>query len=225
MKKSKAEIAFSRRKKAKKSRLTVRRGITLISILAIVILIINIFTASYSWFLPTVRKSTGISYQTDINFRSENCKMSFFYGTRINGEMTYYPIGDSAIAAQSIDGDENNDLVIAAGKACTVYSGRKAYFMAEITNDSTDYPTIVSLFMSTFPASLSTGKVNFGVSYPSNTYRSFSTAQTDMHIIRNAYLNKNDGNNDDCSLSVEWFVEAVGQDITFDLDDIYLMYN
>ena len=198
----------SRRKKGKKAGKSADRGAKLIALLAILILTVTVVTASYSWFKPSEVESTGITYKSDVSFRSENCSISHYSGSKdVNGVITYTSLG-----------------TLTAGNAViSVTAGTTAYFKTEITNNDATYPTVISLFMEEFPNSAVSA--SFGVAAPSNSFRTVSSVQTDFYIIRNAFINKNDRNNEDASLSVEWFVKAGVSDVTFDLRKIYLMYN
>ncbi len=52
--------------KDKKQNRTTRRGVVLISVLAIVILIVNIVTASFSWFRPQSVAGAGMEYKLSL---------------------------------------------------------------------------------------------------------------------------------------------------------------
>ena len=198
----------------KKKKITTRKGVMLVSLLAILIVVVSIITASYSWFLPTSTKSTGISYNSSAGFRSESCTVKHYAGTKnaTTGVISYSKT-EIATNTQSIT------------------RGTKAYYRTEITNTSSDYTTVFSLFFSNFPNQTDPtinafGNVSLGISYPSNTFRTLSEVQTDYPLLRNVYLNANDGTNEDASISVEWFVVADdSSDFSFDINNIYLVYS
>lgn len=193
-----------------KSLLNSRKGTMLFSLLAILLIVVNIIVTSYSWFTPTSQKGVGIKYSTDIEFRSENCSIKQYSGTYNNGVIEYTELTTSELSK-------------------TLKAGTH-YFKTEITNNDANYPTIVSLFFNQFPTAwkddTAFSDLGFGVQEPSNNYRKYNSTQTDFYIIRNAYLEKNDGHNKGRSLSVRWFVK-VPQDkqITLNLKDMYLTFN
>ena len=185
------------------------KGIVLISLLAVVIVVVSIITSSYSWFSPKTVKATGIDYSASVGFRSENCELTHFVGAKNTtdhpGEITYTE---------------------AVNSSQTISANTTGYFKTNVKNNSQSYPTVVSLYISKLPADGSAGTaLGFGVSYPSNSYREYTSQQSDFYIIRNAYIEKNDGTNSDAELVVEWFVKAGNTAVTIDLDNIYLLYN
>ena len=70
---SKNSTPKSKKKKAMKKAIMNRRGIFLILLLAVLILVLNIITASFSWFQPLTGTHNGMQYQETTGVRSENC--------------------------------------------------------------------------------------------------------------------------------------------------------
>ena len=58
----------------KKQNRATRRGVILISVLAVVILIVNIVTASFSWFAPNSVNGAGMEYKKTTYNRSESIR-------------------------------------------------------------------------------------------------------------------------------------------------------
>lgn len=181
-------------------------GIVLISFLAVLIFGVNLITASFSWFEPTPVSGDVIKIEeASVPLRLEKCKISdVFVGTQQkDGSISY----TETSGAQSI-----------AGKT-------RAFFKTVITNESEDYATNVSLFIAAFPET--NANVSIAVTYPSNTYRTYSEKQTDLSIIRNATIsNRVQGNAASGKLEVEWFVDNKSDsNISVDLSKLYVMYN
>lgn len=182
-----------------------RLGLMLIALLAVMILVVSIITASYSWFLPKTQKGTGITYQTDVHFRGEDCTVTQFQGTKAStGEISYAKI--------------DNPTTVSVTK------GTVGYFMTTVTNNDTKYPTVVSVYMSQFPEAARS--IGFGIAAPSNSFREFSSVQNDFYFVRNAFITPND-NSEAATLSVEWFVDATKatNNVTIDLRKMYIMFN
>lgn len=224
--------AENRRKvKAKKHIHATRRGIILISVLAVLILIINIITASFSWFTPQVWKNpqdssvlgaSGMEYKKDTYNRSEKCNFSTSSGTK----QTVYESG------KYIDQINYGEAISYATVAA---DGGKAYFRTSVINYDASHPSDVSLYF----ASLGETGSNLivAVTYPSNTVRTVSGENNDFCLVRNAYVKRHDTNDVDGPglLQIDWFVtNNSGSDIILNLDpesnggqyaNMYLMYN
>ena len=184
--------------------LKTKKGVVLISLLAAMILVVSIVTASYSWFTPQIQTGKSINYTAENVIRSENCSFTTYLGTKnTSGEnigKINYDTEHTVTGVQKVD-----------------ITG-VIYFKTKIENAS-DYPTDVSLYISSMPASI------VAVAYPSNSVRTVSSAQSDYYIVRNAYVSvldhsiKNSG-----ELTVEWFLKA-SQGTEVDLSGLYLTYN
>ena len=191
-----------------------RKGTLLLSLMVIMLIVVNLIVSSYSWFTPASQKGTGVKYNTPIEFRSEKCSMKQYTGTENAGVIEYSEI-------TTID-QENYQFTLSGGDSD---EGSTYYFKTEITNDDPNYPTIVSLFFSSIAAP-SGGTVGFGVAEPSNSYRTYNSALTDYYVIRNAYIEKNDGHNIESSISVKWFVKVPkNASAVIDLRNMYVTYN
>ncbi|MBE6824038.1 MAG: hypothetical protein E7513_01695 [Ruminococcaceae bacterium] len=182
-------------------------------LMAVLIVAIGMTTVSFSWFEPNKKEGIGLEFLETTTLRDENCSISTYSGTYNNtpGTTGYGLVqyGASAISNTNV----------------TVSEGKTAYFKTVITNSSKDYDTVVSLYLPSFSAS-STNIASIGVAYPTNSYRTFSSAQTDIHIIRNAQVIKHiETDANPGQLSVEWFVKCDKGSITFNPSSVYLMYS
>ncbi len=182
-------------------------------LLAVLIVIIGMTTVSFSWFEPDVKEGIGLEFKDDTKLRAQNCTVATYEGTKGNKIVTY---GVSSVANETIK-------VSATTSGDTTTPGYK-YFKTVITNSSADYDTVVSLFLPSFTPS--DGNASIGVAFPTNSFRTFSETQTEVHIIRNAYVPKlieTDANPG--QLVVEWFVRCDAGSVTFNPSQVYLMYS
>lgn len=208
----------------KKQKRATRHGVILISVLAVLILVVNIITASFSWFAPNSVDGAGMEYKKTTYNRSEQC--------------TFY----TASGQKQTEYDETNgfyeDSIQYAEIAIsyqTVKAGKTAYFRTSIINADKNYPSDVSLYFATFGESGS--NLTIAETSPSNTVRTVSGEQTDFCLTRNAFVKRHDDNDMDGPglLQVDWFVINNGSsDITIKLApesdgganaNMYLMYN
>ena len=214
--------AKAKKKNAKQTRAT-RRGVILISVLAVLILIVNIITASFSWFTPTTATGAGMAYEKKTYNRSEKCE---FY-TRSGLKQTVYE--DGLYIDQMNYGDTNVDHVSVPG------NGGRAYFRTSIENKDENYPSVVSLYFAS--VGTATSNLSFAVTYPSNTVVTVSGVKNDFCLMRNAFVKRKDVNDVDGPglLQVDWFVINNGSSaVTLNLGpestgttyaNMYLMYN
>ena len=201
-------------KRADYSKLFAHKGIVLIAILAVLILIVNIITASFSWFVP--QEGKRMSYERSFTVRSENCTMS----THIGEEYVYN--------ASTNHKDHPTGYIVyeenASTDSVTINVGERAYFRTIIQNSSEVlYPSNISLYIADFPSTCS-----IGVESPSNSYRSFSEAKTDLYIVRNAYVKTYVATDVDGpgKLYIDWFVvNNASSSKSVDLSKLYLVYN
>lgn len=199
-----------------------RRGVVLISALAILILIVNIVTASFSWFTPNSVAGAGMEYKKTTYNRSEQCE---FY-TRSGMKHNDYADG------HYIDQMNYADLDLTS---VSINPGQTAYFRTSIENKDENYPSDVSMYFASFGESGS--NLTVAVTYPSNTVRTVSGVQTDFCLLRNAFVKRKDVNDVDGPglLQVDWFVINNGSSaVTIKLSpesnggtdaNMYLMYN
>lgn len=185
-------------KAGKKKLLTKRRGVILVVLLAVLILVVNIITFSYSWFSPEVKRGVGMHYDVQLSVRSENCTISHSLGTVTSGAIDYDTAWDGSATI-------------------TVAANSIKYFRTTVTNADPN-PTNISLYISELPA------CGLGVASPSNTYRTFSSAQTHIYILRNAYIEPQEGTTPGMR-EIEWFVKTGDTGVEIDLSKVYLMYN
>lgn len=202
------------KKNAKSTKMTVfstRRGVMLIALLAVLILIVNLITASYSWFTPQSENGQNMSYSFTGKIRSENCTMSTFKGVKLTGTT----IKDGEYINQI-----RYDITPSTGSV-TVAAGTTQYFKTEIINQDTVNASDISLFIKSLPA------CTLAVTYPANTVRKFSETQKDLYIVRDAYVKRKDNAdvNGPGKLEIDWFVTAGASSVTLDLNGLYLLYN
>lgn len=199
-----------------------RRGVVLISVLAVLILLVNVITASYSWFTPKTVPGSGMQYVKDAYLRSEQCSFSTYEGWK----RTEYSTGHYKDAIEY-----NSSAVTSA----TIEAGKTKYFRTSIINADTNAASDVSVFFASFGQA--SCNLTVAVTYPSNTVRKVSAAETDYYLIRNAYVKVRDDNDVDGPglLQVDWFVINNGSSaVTIKLGpesdggtdaNMYLMYN
>lgn len=184
-----------------------RNGLKLILLLAALILVVSIVTMSYSWFEPGVRKRTGMEYKADVNVRSESCAITGNYvGAPDANDNNKIKYSTAVSGAQSVSGD-----------------GIK-YYRTVIANTDVN-PTNVSLYISSLPApNADNSAYGLGVASPSNSYHKYKAAQSDIYIVRNAYIaGKSEGENGE--LYVDWFIKPNGNTVKINFNHLYLMYN
>lgn len=208
----------------KKQNRATRHGVILISVLAVVILIVNIVTASFSWFAPNSVTNAGMEYKKKTYNRSEQCTFSTASGLK---QASY-----DATNGFYADSIQYSDIAIPYQ---TVRAGQTAYFRTSIINIDENNPSDVSLYFAKFGQSgsnLTIAEIN-----PSNTVRTVSGEQDDFCLARNAFVKRHDDNDMDGPglLQVDWFVTNNGSsDVLIKLDpesnggtyaNMYLMYN
>ena len=184
-----------------------RNGVILVALLAILILLINVVTFSYSWFTPSVKNSTGMSYQGSGGVRSQDCSTATFKLTSTNGKLS---VGDAVTA--------NAEVAVADGDGIQ-------YFRTVIYNNSS-VATNVSLYLASVPTS--SAAFSLGVMTPSNSFHTYTTSQTDVSIIRNAYIAggvTRDAGFEPGVREVIWFIKTQGADVAVDMTQLYILYN
>ena len=218
-------------KKAKAKAAITRKGVILVALLAAMILVVSIVTFSYSWFEPQTVSGKGLSFQEDSRLRSEDCSFVTHQGEVVTAAMkTSDP---DTYKTYFIDQVRYFDATVTGSVSVPAKVGDtpgRVYFKTDITNgigsfSHTDgqYPSIVSLYISTMP-----GNLTVACTYPSNSVRFVSSQQYDYYIIRNAYVKVRDDEDVDGPglLEVEWFVENnTNSAIPINLNNLYLMYN
>ena len=210
----------------KKPIINKRTGVIFVSLLAVIILVINLLTLSYSWYEPQSVTGKGIYFNKNTNLRSENCSFSTYVGTVVDDPEEGF-IGEIRYSESATTGSVSIP-------ACDVVAGEtvpgRKYFRTNILNSSREYPSVVSLFLASMPANLTVC-----VTFPSNSVRAVgSTAKSDYYLIRNAYVKKYETTDADGPglLQVDWFVENyTNSAISLNIgtpsagDGLYLMYN
>lgn len=204
-----------KKKATAKRQLNTRRGVVLIIALAVLILVVNIITASFSWFSPNKVAGSGMVYEEDGGLRGEDCKFSTYLGTR----RTTYETG-KYIDQMEYPGE-------ALTSAVPIPAGETRYFRTSIVNsEDYPYPSVISLYISQIGQSGSNLRV--AVTYPSNTVRDITGRQDDYYIVRNAYVKAYQKNDVDGPglLQIDWFVTNNGSSqVSIDIPKLYLMYN
>lgn len=181
-----------------------RKLLPLCILMAILIVVIGMTTVSFSWFEPSNLSGSGLKFNTTTFVSSTDCTIKTYTGTKNIDDVIKYD-------------DEISDSVSVSG-------GETKYFKTIISNSNTNYAANVSLYMSEFK--VTDGKASLAVIIPTNTYRSYTETQTDLHIIRNAYISKKDSEVTGAGeLEVEWFVTCESGTVTFDPSNLYLMYD
>lgn len=207
--------------KAKKQQmmfLRSRRGVIMIALIAVLVLVINIISASFSWFTPNEENKLSMSYSFTGTVRSENCTMYHYLGNKLrsaDGDI----LDDGQYWGQTVY-DSNNST-----GSVTIAAGHDAFFKTEILNDDTKNASDISLYIAN--ASNLRG-ATLAVTYPGNSVRKIPTTQSeDIYLIRDAYVKPKDSAdvNHPGKLEVEWFVKAGSSSVTVYLSDIYLLYN
>lgn len=227
--------------KEKKLLLYGRRGIVVVSVLAVLILLVNIITLSYSWFEPETVDGKGLKLNDATRLRSEDCSFETFIG-EVNDTFSDGHYIDQVL----FEDDPLQDQLVANASQTKVTVPAKngdtpgiVYFRTEIQNNSELYPSVVSLYAHSMPANLTVACTS-----PSNTVRMVgSTSKSDYYIVRNAFIKTKDLNDADGPglLPVEWFLQndtnsAIEIQITatyhmsgdtkiIDTPGLYLMYN
>ncbi len=182
-------------------------------VMAILILVIGMTTVSFSWFEPDIKEGIGLEFKDNTKLRAQECTIATYEGSKGNKMVTY---------ATDTVADENV-TISASGSGDTTTPSYK-YYKTVITNGSKDYDTVVSLFLPSFTPS--SGNASICVAIPTNSCRTFTSAQTDIHIIRNAYVPKRDeADANPGQLVVEWFVKCDAGSVTFNPSQVFLMYN
>lgn len=175
-------------------------------LMAVLILVISMTTVSFSWFEPDVKEGMGLEVSETTVIRSEDCTIT----ENLKGTLDY-----------SLVSYGNN----AESTKVTVNEGTTVYYKTVIKNSSTEFDTNVSLFLNGFDVSEG-GSASIGVAYPTNSFRTFKADQTDIHIVRNAYVPKFVASDAyPGELSVEWFVKCESGSVTFNPSQVYLMYS
>ncbi|MBQ8860163.1 MAG: hypothetical protein IJ015_02355 [Ruminococcus sp.] len=191
-------------------------------LLAVLIVILGMTTISFSWFEPDIEEGIGLEFKEDTKLRSQECTIATYSGTKGN-KITDYKTTEVADANVTLEATSET-VTAEDGSESTVYTPVYAYYKTVITNPSDDYDTVVSLFLPSFVPS--NGNSSLCVAYPTNSCRTFSEEQTDIHIIRNAYVPNNVATDSNPGqLVVEWFVKCSVGSVTFNPSQVYLMYS
>lgn len=186
-------------------------------LMAVMIVVIGMTSVSFSWFEPGTKEGIGLEFTETTTLRAENCTIQTYSGT----------LNDSpGTSGYGLVGYTNTPL---SSSSVTVNEGDTVYYKTVITNSSDKYDTVVSLFLPAFTVaqnSESKSKSSIGVAYPTNSFRTYSSTQTDIHIIRNAHVVKKiDTDANPGELSVEWFVKCTEGSVTFNPGAVFLMYS
>lgn len=174
-------------------------------LLLLVIVIVSMPTASFSWFEPDTKEGIGLEFKEETKLRSESCSLVTYRGAMGNKVVTY---GGTPVGASNV----------------TLQEKEVAYFKTVISNSSREFDTVVSLFLPSFTPT--GGSSRLCVMYPTNSVRTYVEPQSDLHIVRNAYvpmLVETDANPG--LLVVEWFVMCDSGSVTFNPSQVYMMYS
>lgn len=181
-------------------------------LMAVMIVAIGMTSVSFSWFEPNIKEGIGLQFLETTTLRAEDCAIKTYSGTLNDtpGTKGYGLVSYSTVEISSGD--------------VTVDAGSTVYYKTVITNSSEEYDTVVSLYLPTF--TVNSGNGSIGVAYPTNSFRTFTSNQTDIHIIRNAHVvRKIDTDANPGEIYVEWFVKCSEGSVTFNPGSVYLMYS
>ncbi len=171
--------------------------------LAILIAVVGMITVSFSWFAPESKTGNSLMFKNADPVRSQDCLIKNHIGD-INTEtnvVTYNSFEAKKTLSQGVN-----------------------YFRTVITNDA-EYDTNVSLYLESIDV-VGAADYMLAVTVPTNTCRTFKTSQSDLHIVRNAYISAyNVEKIGTGEIVVDWFVKVNSGTITIDPEDIYITYN
>ena len=182
-------------------------------LMAVLIIVIGMTSISYSWFEPDVKEGIGLELKDTTKLRSNECTVVTYSGTKGN-KIVHYETSPVA----------NSNVTLSADTSGETPKPEYLYYKTVITNASEDYDTVVSLFLPSFIPS--NGNSSICVAVPTNSCRTYTSTQLDIHIIRNAYVPKRiatDANPG--QLIVEWFVRCDAGSVTFNPSQAFLMYS
>lgn len=188
-------------------------------LMAILTIVIAMTTVSFSWFEPDIKEGIGLQFKDEAQLRDESCTIKTY-----SGALNNTPGSDGYGLVKYGDEVATGNVTISATTSGDTTTPGYAYYKTVITNSSADYDSVVSLFLPSFTPT--GGQSSIGVAMPTNSYRTFSATQTDIHIIRNAHVKmlvSTDANAGE--LSVEWFVKCDSGSVTFNPSQVYLMYS
>lgn len=173
-------------------------------IMAVLIVVISMTTVSFSWFAPKEKTGNSLMFSETTAVRSQDCTAKSYLGT-IDSKTNIISYNNAFSAKKTLDVGYN-------------------YFRTVITNNA-EYGTNVSLYLGNITAGTDT-KYMLAVTVPTNTCREFTTTQTDLHIVRNAYISAyNVEKLGTGELVVDWFVKVDSGTVEIDPNDIYFTYN
>lgn len=186
----------SEKKNRQKQLLRSRRGIILIALIAVMVLLVNLITASYSWFTPQLDSKSGMQYEFSGKVRSENCSVTTFTGTKVTASNK----GEGEYINQIRYDSEHS---IAYGSSIPFSANTTNYYKTEIINGDGVNASDISLYANGLPA------CTLAVTYPGNSVRKFSGSPGEVYIVRDAYVpphDKSDESGNSSKLVIEWFV-------------------
>ncbi len=166
-------------------------------LMAVLIVVIGMTTVSFSWFKPASKSGVGLSFSSSDPIRSEDC------------------IINTVVIS---DGSETSQTSVSVPA-----NGRQSFITTITHGEDSEFDTNVSLYISSIGAEGADYCV--GVVLPTNTYRDFTGAVTDLHIIRNANIPA-ESKVSNGELKVEWFVDNKGESaLNIDTTKLYITYN
>ncbi len=183
-------------------------------LMTILIVVLSMLTFSFSWFAPGSETGVGLQFSETTSVRSENCKYTTYTGDNNNGVISYENvINASTEVTVSSQGSGNNA------------TPGFAYFKTVIQNVNDNYDTNISLYLPQFNVDTETTAA-IGVAVPTNTYKSYKGNNSDVAIVRNAYIAAYSYDKDASgSISIEWFVKCDKGAVTLNPGSVYLTYN
>lgn len=195
-------------------------------LMAILIIVIGMTTVSFSWFEPGVKEGVGLQFSDEVNLRAENCSFKTFSGSMndkfLDDGVTINP--NYGIVTYSDNELASGNVTVSATTSGETTTPGIAYYKTVITNDNEDKDTVISLYLKNF--NVANGSASLGVAVPTNSFRSFTSNQSDLHIVRNAHISyqvQNEARTGE--LVVEWFIKCDSGSVSFNPGDLYLMYS
>lgn len=235
---------MSRKSKSdKKKRFFGKKGYTITIVLAALILVVSIITLSYSWFSPMSQSGTSMSYSANIKVRSENCEIKGTYPATSenhlpmsaktgNLESSYVSEPVESVTVKLIESAVDLDSGVELPADTNYDTANQIYYFRTKIDNNDVQPTNVSLYLKSVPTLVDEStpgetfsQFGIGVASPSNSYHTYTSQQSDVCIVRNAFIR---GMNDEKyeTLYVDWFVRITDTSVKIDFNNnLYLRYN
>ncbi|MDP4120332.1 MAG: hypothetical protein Q8876_04645 [Bacillota bacterium] len=184
-------------------------------LIVLLICFLTTISMSFSWFSrQTITNNASMTFTATIPIRCSNssqCTVNTYLGTaNSQGIINYDTSTAISFTGASIDMSKQ-----AQGRI---------YYRTDI-NNSSSYPiTSVSLFFDSVTYTSSSGTLNFALTGPTKTYKSYSsgtlaTSSEPFPIVRNITVSSGS------TVSVYWYFEDTSKSGTLALTKLYFCYN